>query len=96
MYKNCPEILETDGKISPIGYGFGRRYAVDNVRERSLGALTKDWIEGVYPEFRALCRSVYAEACKPSPLPFFNWYEILQAASLEADERATQPYAPAS
>jgi MoaA/NifB/PqqE/SkfB family radical SAM enzyme len=91
-----PIVIEADGTISPIGYGFGRRYAVGNVRERSFGALAKNWIEGVYPEFRALCRSVYAEACKPSPLPFFNWYEMLQAASLEADETPAQPYAPAS
>jgi MoaA/NifB/PqqE/SkfB family radical SAM enzyme len=90
-----PIVIEADGTISPIGYGFGRRYAVGNVREGSFEALAKSWIADVYPEFRALCRGVYAAACKPSPLPFFNWYEVLQAASLEGYETAAEQFAPA-
>jgi Fe-coproporphyrin III synthase len=81
-----PIVVEADGTVSPIGYGFGGRYAIGNVREQSLDALAAEWIAGVYPDFRALCRRVYAEACEPSPLPFFNWYEMLQQASLKAAE----------
>jgi Fe-coproporphyrin III synthase len=84
-----PIVVEADGTVSPIGYGFGRRYAIGNVREQSLDALAAEWIAGVYPDFRALCRRVYAGACEPSPLPFFNWYEMLQQASLE--RAATAP-----
>ncbi len=81
-----PIVIEADGTVSPIGYGFGRRYAIGNVTERSLDALAAEWIAEVYPDFRALCRRLYAEACEPSPLPFFNWYEMLQRASFKPAE----------
>ena len=78
-----PIVLEADGTVSPIGYGFGRRYAIGCVRDRSLDDLAGEWIAEVYPAFRALCARVYGEACRPSPLPFLNWFEMLQLASLE-------------
>ena len=76
-----PLVLEADGNLVPIGYGFGHRYAIGNVRGSSMQDLASHWIADVYPEFRALCRRVYAEAIRPSKLPFINWYEMLQAAS---------------
>jgi MoaA/NifB/PqqE/SkfB family radical SAM enzyme len=76
-----PLVLEADGSVVPVGYGFGRQYAVGCVRSRCLRDLAPEWISNVYPKFRELCRRVYAEACRPSQLPFINWYEMLQSAS---------------
>lgn len=76
-----PLVLEADGTVAPIGYGFGRRFALGDVRTRRLRDLAADWLAKVYPEFRKLCRQVYVDACRPSPLPFINWYEMLQLAS---------------
>jgi Fe-coproporphyrin III synthase len=79
-----PIVIEADGTVSPMGYGFGRRFAIGCLQDRSLDDLAREWISNVYPAFRELCRRVYREACKPSPLPFINWHEMLQLASLEA------------
>jgi MoaA/NifB/PqqE/SkfB family radical SAM enzyme len=79
----APIVVEADGTVSPIGYGFGRRYAIGSLQDRSLDDLAPEWISKVYPAFRELCGRVYGEACKPSPLPFINWYEMLHFASLE-------------
>jgi Fe-coproporphyrin III synthase len=79
----APLVLEADGTVVPVEYGFDRRYAVGNVLQERLKDLAAPWIAGVYPRFRALCRGVYAEACRPAELPFLNWYELLQQRSLE-------------
>jgi len=79
-------VLEADGTLAPVEYGFGREYAIGNIRERRLRELAPEWIAEGYPRFRELCRRVYAEACQPSDLPFLNWYELLQARSVEAAE----------
>jgi Fe-coproporphyrin III synthase len=79
-----PLVLEADGSLVPVGHGFGRRYALGSLRSHRLRDLAPEWIAKVYPAFRALCRRVYAEACRPSQLPFINWYEMLQLASAEA------------
>ena len=81
-----PIVVEADGTVSPIVYGFGRRYAIGRLQERSLDDLAPEWIAKVYPAFRELCGRVYGKACEPSPLPFINWYEMLHFASLETAE----------
>jgi len=42
------------------------------VVEERLADLAPRWISGRYQKFRDSCRRVYAEACKPSVLPFLN------------------------
>ena len=79
-----PLVLEADGVLVPYGYGFARRYAVGSVQSARLKDLAPPWIATVYPQFRALCRAVYTDACRPSELPFLNWYEMIQVRSLES------------
>ena len=78
-----PIVVEADGIVSPVGYGFGRQFVIGCLQHHSLDDLAREWIPNVYPSFRELCQRVYVEACKPSPLPFINWYEMLHFASLE-------------
>jgi MoaA/NifB/PqqE/SkfB family radical SAM enzyme len=78
-----PLVVEADGTVVPFGYGFGRDYALGSVLDRRLRDLAPPWLESGYGQFRALCRRVYAEACRPSDLPFLNWYELIGARSLE-------------
>jgi MoaA/NifB/PqqE/SkfB family radical SAM enzyme len=85
----APLVLEADGMVVPVEYGFSRRYALGNACERRLKDLAQPWITAVYPRFRALCRTVYAEACRPSELPFLNWYELLQQGSVESIQIAS-------
>jgi MoaA/NifB/PqqE/SkfB family radical SAM enzyme len=77
-----PLVLEAGGMLVPYGYGFARRYAIGDIRSARLKDLAEPWIAVVYPQFRALCRSTYEEACRPSDLPLFNWYELIQMRSV--------------
>jgi MoaA/NifB/PqqE/SkfB family radical SAM enzyme len=79
-----PLVIEVDGTAVPLGYGFGRPYAVGNLLEQPLGDLARRWMRDGYGRFRDLCRRVYAEACQTSELPFLNWYELIGLRSLEA------------
>jgi Fe-coproporphyrin III synthase len=85
-----PLVLEADGTVVPMGYGFSRDYALGNIRDARLSELAPKWMAFVYPRFRDLCRRVYAQACAPSELPFLNWYELLQARAAQP-ERITEP-----
>jgi len=78
-----PLVLEADGTVVPMGYGFSRRYEITNITKRRIRDAAQDWIGSGHPEFRSLCREVYKEACQPSALPFFNWYEMLQTRAAE-------------
>ncbi len=76
-----PLVLEADGTLVPMGYSFAREYSIGNISDGRLRDVAPQWIRHGYPAFRRLCQRVYEEACQPSELPFFNWYELLQAHS---------------
>ena len=79
-----PLVVEAEGVVVPLGYGFARRYAVGNLLRAPLRQLAPQWIATRYAEFRKLCQTVYAEACRPSQLPFLNWYELIELRSQTA------------
>jgi MoaA/NifB/PqqE/SkfB family radical SAM enzyme len=79
-----PLVVEADGNVAPLGYGFARRFGLGSIAENRLKDLAPEWIRQRYPAFRELCRDVYAEACTPSDLPFLNWYELIGGRSAHA------------
>ncbi len=89
-----PLVIEADGTAVPLGYGFGRQYAMGNLLEQPLGVLARRWMQHGYVRFRELCRCVYAEACQSSELPFLNWYELIALRSLNANSPARADLAP--
>jgi len=72
-----PLILEADGTLVPLGYSFGRQYSIGSVLHSRLRTLAPLWLAEDYPRFQQFCGNVYREACKPSELPFLNWYELI-------------------
>jgi Fe-coproporphyrin III synthase len=80
-----PLVVEADGTVVPLGYGFGRQYALGNLLNFRLRDLATDWRATRYAEFQALCRRAYEGACKPSELPFLNWYELIGVQSVSED-----------
>jgi MoaA/NifB/PqqE/SkfB family radical SAM enzyme len=72
-----PLIIEPDGEVVPIEYGFARQYSVGNLNQAGLFELMERWRRNNLLEFRALCRRVYQVTTQPAELPFFNWYETL-------------------
>ena len=76
-------IVESDGFVVPIQYGFSRTYGLGNLKEHSFGELAARWKRNVYPSFRRLCRTVFDEMVvddNPNQ-PFTNWYgKIMQSS----------------
>ncbi|MFC8451384.1 radical SAM protein [Kitasatospora sp. NPDC057223] len=80
-------VLEADGVIVPLQYGFGRAYAIaDAVTGLRAGAAA--WKAATYPEFRALCADAYGALVErgSTARPFINWYGAVSA--LSASHRA--------
>jgi Fe-coproporphyrin III synthase len=74
-------VLESDGTIVPITYGFSRRYQVCNVRERSLAAAWPEFLETTAPRFIDLCQAVFERLIAPDAERLFNWHEHVCAES---------------
>jgi MoaA/NifB/PqqE/SkfB family radical SAM enzyme len=80
-----PLVVEADGMVVPLGYGFGRQYALGSLLKHRLRDLAAPWQVAGYSQFQELCRRVYEAACQPSDLPFLNWYELIGAQSVLSD-----------
>jgi MoaA/NifB/PqqE/SkfB family radical SAM enzyme len=77
-----PLVVEADGTIVPLAYGFGRRFVVGSLLSHRLRELAPTWVREQYPAFRRLCRDAYTEAMAPAALPFLNWHELVEARSM--------------
>ncbi|MFE6778491.1 radical SAM protein [Streptomyces sp. NPDC057702] len=73
-----PLVIETDGTVTPLTYGFPRRYALGTVRDHTLADLARDWDA---EPFRALCADVHERLASESGPPFANWYEEVTRAA---------------
>lgn len=79
-----PLILETDGTLVPLQYGFPRPFALGNLHQHPLPELAARWRQERYPRFRELCQRTYTTSLStPTDLPFFNWYEAVSREGRE-------------
>lgn len=76
-----PLVVETDGTVVPVQYGFSRRYALGNLHEAPFCRLAAAWRARGMAEFRDLCGSVFAELTAPEAPRFANWYEVVSRRS---------------
>lgn len=74
-------VMEADGTVVPISYGFSRRYGICSLKERSLDQGWQSFLNEGYPEFRRLCRELFEELVSPNQRPLFNWHERVVARS---------------
>jgi MoaA/NifB/PqqE/SkfB family radical SAM enzyme len=79
-----PLIVEPDGTVVPIHFGFDRRLAFGSLHERPLRDLAADWRKQRMEEFFAICRRAYDDLIVPTALPFVNWYPLLAKHSEQA------------
>lgn len=74
-------VLEADGTLVPISYGFSRRYALGNVHKQSLRDAFAAWRDSGKVAFRRLCSSVLDEiSANPGEL-LVNWHERVVSRS---------------
>jgi MoaA/NifB/PqqE/SkfB family radical SAM enzyme len=72
-----PLVIETDGQVVPLSYGFGRAFALGSLHDASLGTLAGRWD----PEpLRALAADLRDELLRDD-VRVFNWYERILRAS---------------
>lgn len=90
-----PVVVEEDGTVVPIQYGFAREYALGNLHESGLSELIASWRARGMDGFRGLCRRVFRETSAPAELPFFNWYEELGRAAEHGSSATPAPAAAA-
>jgi sulfatase maturation enzyme AslB (radical SAM superfamily) len=79
-----PLVLEPNGDVVPLAYGFGRSFRVCNMRHGGLHAAVPAFRAATWPRLRALCRRAYRDVLAEDELPYFNWYERITRASCEA------------
>jgi MoaA/NifB/PqqE/SkfB family radical SAM enzyme len=74
-------VMEADGAIVPISYGFSRRYQICSLKEQRLDQGWQSFLGKGYPEFRRLCRDLFEELVSSNQPPLFNWHERVVARS---------------
>ena len=74
-------VVEGDGSIVPISYGFSHAYRICDLREQRLAEAWPLYARTGYRAFRALCREAFRESTAPSTLPFFDWHALIVARS---------------
>ncbi len=78
----APLVLQTDGVVAPLQYGFPRRWCLGNLKDARLQNLANTWVESHYGPFRALCRDVRDDVLRRPTVPIVNWYSLVHEAAV--------------
>lgn len=77
-----PLVVETDGTVVPLSYGFGRDYALGNLLRAPLVTLADEWDS---EPFRRMASEVYLDLVNRG-VAFSNWYERMLRRSCSAPD----------
>jgi hypothetical protein len=80
-----PLVIEYDGAVAPLSYGFPRRFAFGNLRQERLDNMAKRWIESQAAAFCEVYGAVLRQA-RAADRTFGDWYLML---ALEAQRGET-------
>jgi MoaA/NifB/PqqE/SkfB family radical SAM enzyme len=75
-----PLVIETDGLVVPMTYGFARRFALGSLESAPLRTLAADWDEQPFVDLCARVRATLLDEDRA----FFNWYEEVRHAAVRA------------
>jgi MoaA/NifB/PqqE/SkfB family radical SAM enzyme len=75
-------VVEADGAVVPISYGFSRAFQVGDLRQQRLGEAWDEYRSSRYQAFRDLCRTVWDEVIA-SDVSLTNWQEVVVERSLD-------------
>lgn len=80
-----PLIIEDDGTVTPITFGFARPWSFGNLHQVSLQQMFDAWRQEKALPFREMCRRVHRKiSTEKTKWPFFNWYNALEAEAGKA------------
>lgn len=97
-----PLVIEADGTVVPLQYGFPRPFALGSLHDAPLAELAQRWREERHGAFRTLCTRVFDKLTVPVRLPYANWYEAVAAEARSpgyettANARGATPYVTSS
>ena len=84
-----PLVVEADGSVVPVSYGFSHDYRICDLSDQELAAAWPGFLERRYPAFRRLCRDLWTEIAS-SDRPLVNWHElIVERSNTRAGKRPT-------
>jgi hypothetical protein len=83
-----PPVIEADGYIVPLQYGFACAFALGNLHEATLAELAAHWCGDGHHRFHELCQRVFAALADGDDPPYVNWYEVMRH---QAHEMAVGP-----
>jgi Fe-coproporphyrin III synthase len=78
-------VLEPDGTVVPVSFGFSRRYKICNVKERGLAGAWPGYVANGFLLFKSLCRQVWDELSAPEAPLLSNWHEVIVSRSHATD-----------
>jgi len=81
-----PLVIEADGEVVPLEYGFPRHLSLGNLHDAALPVLAERWRRERQGAFRRLCRAAFASVVEAPPTapPLTSWGEALRLAEGEA------------
>ncbi|MCE3604343.1 radical SAM protein [Massilia sp. P8910] len=74
-------VLEPDGTVNPVSFGFGPLYGLGNILEQPLGSMWEPWLGDGYRRLVRLGRGLLDELAAPSAPSVFNPSDVLRLAS---------------
>lgn len=72
-------VIEPDGEVVPLQYGFPREYSLGNLRNMRISEMVDRWRNHVGPRLIKLCADFHTTLDKEPERLFINWYERLDS-----------------
>ena len=86
-----PLVLEQDGWVVPLQYGFPRAFALGNLKTERLATMAKRWRAEHLASYQEVCRATFDTLSQGASGSIFNWYEAVmfqgQASTLAGTRR---------
>lgn len=76
-----PLVVESDGTLVPLQYGFSRAYALGDIQNATIHELSLAWFRETLHAFQRIYDRAFRRMDDFQKLPFFNWYELLMEVS---------------
>ncbi|ASJ73605.1 radical SAM/SPASM domain-containing protein [Granulosicoccus antarcticus] len=70
-------VIEPDGEVVPLQYGFPREYSLGNLRDCRISDMVSGWQNRLGPELNKLSTGLYSSLENAGNGCFINWYERL-------------------
>jgi len=75
-------VLEPDGSVVPLAYGFSRRFVICDINKDRFADAWPRYARTDYPEFRRLCRAAFDKIASSAMPQLFNWHDFIVRESL--------------